>query len=182
MLLNADITVIIIIVVNNTKSKLYLGVNMITGIFMRSFLVLLISTLLTGCTFISPRPKNAIRTVFRITPRASAPGAEDFFRKMDHVSGTVVTGGNKITLLTNGENAFPAMLLAINNAKERISLETYIIRFDELGMQFYQALVNAAQRGVKIRFLCDTVGSRTVDREQFKELLENSGEVRFLTL
>ncbi|MHC4871636.1 MAG: phospholipase D-like domain-containing protein [Planctomycetota bacterium] len=146
---------------------------------MKKIFVFILAIFLTGCTTVTPRPKNTIRTVLRITPRASATAADDFIKKMDHVTGSQGTSGNKVTLLTNGDEAFPAMLSAIDNAKERISFETYIIRLDILGTKFYKALVRAAKRGVKIRFLCDSVGSRTVNREHFKELLENKGEVRF---
>jgi cardiolipin synthase len=40
--------------------------------------------------------------------------------------GAEATGGNQYTVLTNGDQIFPAMLAAVNSARRRISFETYI--------------------------------------------------------
>ncbi len=69
------------------------------------------------------------------------------------------TDGNKIDVLRNGENAYPAMLTAIEQAKHSIALSTYIFNNDEAGQQFLEALKRAKARGVKIRVLIDGVGS-----------------------
>ena len=114
------------------------------------------------CTFISTRPKNLFCTVFHVSPRAEAVRTEGFSRMMDRITGTKAIFGNRVWLFNNGQEAFPQMLAAIENAKKRISMEVYIIRMDEVGKRFIKALAEAARRGVRVRFLYDAFGSRTI--------------------
>jgi cardiolipin synthase len=67
--------------------------------------------------------------------------------------------GNHLTLLTNGDEAYPAMLEAIARARHSIALSTYIFNHDKAGKTFIQALREAKERGVKVRVLIDGVGS-----------------------
>jgi len=69
------------------------------------------------------------------------------------------TDGNRIDVLRNGENAYPAMVAAIEAAESSVALSTYIFNNDEAGRQFLDALKKAHARGVKIRVLIDGVGS-----------------------
>ncbi len=66
--------------------------------------------------------------------------------------------GNKITPLYNGEQAYPAMLKAISTAKESIFLSSYIFKGDQIGQQFADELIAAAERGVDVRVLVDAFG------------------------
>ena len=79
-------------------------------------------------------------------------------RTGDTVTGLPLMGGHRITILHNGEEAYPAMLRAIDNAAERVYLSTYIFRNDAVGERFIAALTSAAQRGVDVRVLIDGVG------------------------
>ena len=105
--------------------------------------------------------------VRRVTPKdmgeADALEAEHL-RMLARVVDSVVTrplvGGNRIQLLLNGDEAFPAMLAAIDAAKTSISLSTYIFDRDRSGRQFAAALGRAAGRGVQVRVLIDDAGSR----------------------
>jgi cardiolipin synthase len=130
-----------------------------------------------GCTLFTPRPKNVLRTVLHTAPRADSVHAATFSRTMDRVTGTRATGGNRVRLLTNGEETFPAMLTAIDNAKQCISLDMYKIRMDRVGTLFYRALIRAAKRGVHVRFIYDAYGSRKVTYSDFSELIDAGGEV-----
>lgn len=67
--------------------------------------------------------------------------------------------GNALRILVNGDEAFPAMLEAINNAERSIALSTYIFNNDKAGQQFLAALIKAQERGVRVRLLIDGVGS-----------------------
>jgi cardiolipin synthase len=71
-----------------------------------------------------------------------------------------LTAGNKIEPLVNGDTAFPAMLATIESAKKSISLCTYIFDNDASGKQFVAALERAVKRGVAIRVLIDSAGTR----------------------
>ncbi len=67
---------------------------------------------------------------------------------------------NNIEPLVNGDEAFPAMLAAIESAKKSISLVSYIFDNDPTGNQFVAALHRAVQRGVAVRVLIDAAGTR----------------------
>ena len=130
-----------------------------------------------GCTCFAPRPKNMLRTVLYMAPRAKAIETERFVRTMDRVTGTTAVEANRVRLLTNGEEVFPAMLAAIDNAEHCISLEMYKICMDAVGETFVRALIRAARRGVRVRFLYDAYGSRSVTYNDFGELIDAGAEV-----
>src|SRR5208283_3637317 len=64
-----------------------------------------------------------------------------------------LTTGNQIQPLINGDEAFPAMLAAIESAQKTVSLSTYIFDNDPAGQKFVEALARAVQRGVEVRAL-----------------------------
>ncbi len=68
-------------------------------------------------------------------------------------------GGNETHLLRNGDQTYPAMLQAIDQAKLSVGLASYIFRDDGAGEKFIAALVRAHERGVAVRVLIDGVGS-----------------------
>ena len=68
--------------------------------------------------------------------------------------------GNRIEPLVGSNEAYPAMLAAIESAKTSISLCTYIFNNDETGRKFVAALGAAVARGVEVRVLIDAIGSR----------------------
>ena len=67
--------------------------------------------------------------------------------------------GNAISLLRNGDEAYPVMLQAIAEAKISIGLTSYIFYADEAGTPFIEALIAAKRRGVEVRVIIDGVGS-----------------------
>lgn len=69
-----------------------------------------------------------------------------------------LTQGNQVELLVNGESAYPAMLLAIRNARHCVYLGSYIFDGVKIGAQFVEALAEAVTRGVEVRVLVDGVG------------------------
>ncbi|MBC7661954.1 MAG: PLDc N-terminal domain-containing protein [Chitinophagaceae bacterium] len=81
-------------------------------------------------------------------------------KTLGFVSGKPLLRGNSIDVLNNGEEAYPAMLAAIHNAKRSISLQTYIFASDRLGLKFVDALEAAVKRGVAVRVLIDGIGVR----------------------
>lgn len=68
--------------------------------------------------------------------------------------------GNSIEPLLNGDQAFPAMLAAIEEAEHTVTLCSYIFDNDIWGNRFRQALADAVKRGVQVRALIDAVGVR----------------------
>lgn len=68
--------------------------------------------------------------------------------------------GNVVEPLVDGDEAFPAMLEAIEAASASVSLQSYIFDNDRAGKRFLAALEAAVERGVEVRVLIDDVGSR----------------------
>src|SRR5712691_8090690 len=69
-------------------------------------------------------------------------------------------GGNRLTLLRNGEQYFPALVAAIDAARLEVFLEAYIYADDETGSLIADTLARAAARGVRVRLLLDGFGAR----------------------
>ena len=89
--------------------------------------------------------------------------------------------GNRIELLVNGEEAYPAMLEEIEGARESVGLCTYIFDSDQVGLQFVGALADAVARGVDVKVLVDGVGE-IYSRPRISVLLRERGipTARFL--
>lgn len=68
--------------------------------------------------------------------------------------------GNRFEPLITGDEAFPAMLDAIDGARQSVTLATYIFDRDSVGLKFVEALRRAVERGVQVRVLVDAAGAR----------------------
>jgi cardiolipin synthase len=75
------------------------------------------------------------------------------------VTGSPLTQGNGMTILRDGDQAYPAMLDAIRQAQHGIAIASYIFRDDTVGRGFTDALIAAHRRGVAVRVLLDGVGT-----------------------
>jgi len=75
--------------------------------------------------------------------------------------------GNRIHLLRDGNQAYPAMLEAIQEARDSIHMQTYIIHPDRTGRRFMDLLAEKARQGVSVRFLYDRLGSSTAHLSGF---------------
>ena len=78
----------------------------------------------------------------------------------EKLSGRPLLRGNEITILENGDEAYPAMLDAIAGARRTIALSSYIFGDDRAGVRFVEALAAAGKRGVEVRVLIDGFGAR----------------------
>ena len=72
-------------------------------------------------------------------------------------AGAPLIEGNRVRLLKNGEENYPAWLAAIRAAKHYVHFENYIIHDDDVGRMFADAL---AAKDVKERMA--TLGFRTL--------------------
>jgi cardiolipin synthase len=80
--------------------------------------------------------------------------------------------------LRNGDDAFTAMLAAIEAADKSVRLETYIYSDDEVGRRFRDALLRARQRGVMVKVLVDGIGSHSLPDDFWTSLRDIGGEPR----
>jgi cardiolipin synthase len=84
-------------------------------------------------------------------------------------------------VLACGDEAYPRMLAAIEDAKVSIALSTYIFRADALGLQFIDALARAHRRGVATRILIDGFGGGFLRSSAYHRLRQHGVPVaRFL--
>ncbi|GAB1484862.1 cardiolipin synthase [Treponema sp.] len=114
-------------------------------------------------------------------PEALLPNAEGLaaighsgFVGMDRLvrtlTGRPLCSGNRIQPLVNGDEAYPAMLEAINGAKKSVALVSYIFDNDTAGISFVEALFAAKKRGVEVRVLVDALGARYSRKSIIEEL------------
>ncbi len=109
---------------------------------------------------------------------APAPAAAAVGAALGLVAPTVVYGGNQVRLLINGEQYFPLLLGAIDNARRSIEIETYIFADDNIGHRVADALATAAQRGVEVRLLIDGFGGGDYARRLARDLGAQGVKVR----
>src|ERR1700742_1156970 len=80
--------------------------------------------------------------------------------------------------LCTGDEIFPAMLAAIEEAKTEICLETYTFSPGSPGERFRDVLIRARQRGIRVRVLIDALGSYALPANFFEPLQSVGAEVR----
>ena len=91
---------------------------------------------------------------------AHHPGLLTLARLGERVGRRRLVAGNRVTPLCNGEQAYPAMLAAIEAATESVCLSSFIFAADTIGRRFVDALASATRRGVAVRVLVDAAGVR----------------------
>jgi cardiolipin synthase len=119
--------------------------------------------LMLGVNRLRTRGRGIRRTgPMRLEPGGSAPVLPAEFRILA-ATGTRVTGqppdpGHRVDALHDGEQAYPAMLDAIERAERTVFLSTYLFETNAMGRRFVDALAAAAGRGVDVRVLIDGIG------------------------
>lgn len=83
-----------------------------------------------------------------------------------------LTVGNHVKVLQNGEQKFPEVLEAIDAARHHVHIEYYIYENDAVGQHLADALIRKAREGVKVRFIFDAFGSRSIRKAFLKNLTD----------
>lgn len=117
--------------------------------------------------------------VYKIEPQDVALESPDYWRMLEGIADSRIVAGNKITVLPNGENFYPAELEAIHGAHSSVNLEAYIFQKGELTRRFVSALAERARAGVEVRVVVDGMGSLTTPKDYFKELTDAGGKVNY---
>jgi cardiolipin synthase len=94
------------------------------------------------------------------TQPVEARHLQQLARAVGHVVAQPLTPGNQVQSLVDGDEAFPAMIAAIESAAKSIAFATYILDNDPSGKRFADALGRAVKRGVAVRVLLDAAGAR----------------------
>jgi len=80
-------------------------------------------------------------------------------RPFEFLAHLPVSSGNGAQLLIDGQATFDAIFEALDEARNYILIQFYIVRDDALGRKLQTKLIEAAKRGVHVRFMIDAVGS-----------------------
>lgn len=100
-------------------------------------------------------------------------------RAFSRITGSLPVGGNRLRLLRDARENYPAWLDAIAGARSTIHLENYIFADDEAGRPFEEALIERARAGVRVRVLYDWFGCLTYAGNRFWRRMAEAGvEVR----
>ncbi|HEY5610301.1 MAG TPA: cardiolipin synthase [Thermoanaerobaculia bacterium] len=102
-----------------------------------------------------------------------------FLQTMHALTGHQMIQGNRIDLLKNGVQIFPAMLEAIRQARYTINMESYIYWDGEIGRIFAEALAERARAGVQVKLILDAVGSAPMSKSLVEFLRANGIDVEW---
>jgi len=87
-------------------------------------------------------------------------------------------GGNDVELFIEGETTFQSIFKGINEAKQYVLVQFYIVNDDELGRKLQKILIECAKAGIAVYFLFDKVGSKKMTRRYLREL-KDAGVICF---
>jgi len=100
-----------------------------------------------------------------------------FPRSMSGLLGPPLVGGNRVKILLNGDEIFPAMLEAIRGARHTITFETFIYWKAKIGREMAEALAERARAGVRVHVLIDFVGSNKMDPALLEMIRDAGAEI-----
>lgn len=83
---------------------------------------------------------------------------------------------NEVCMYSDGKEFFDALLKSISKAKKSINIEFYIFKNDDIGTKILDILEEKAKKGVEVRLLYDSVGSRLLNRNVLKKLRAVGGK------
>ncbi|AZM95968.1 cardiolipin synthase [Vreelandella venusta] len=118
-----------------------------------------------------------VRYRHNIKPHLSSPTSTDI-QAVEQLAMMPLTNGNSADLLIDGEATFTSLFEGIDQAKSYLLLQFFIVRNDALGKRLQDHLIKAAQRGVRVYFLYDEVGSRKLDDSFLNEMIKAGVEVK----
>ena len=106
-----------------------------------------------------------------------AAGSRAFLDTMAGLTGVTFQPGNRLDLLNNGDEFYPAMLEAIGRAQRSVCIEQYIFWAGTTADEFCAVLADRARHGVSVKILLDAVGSATLGEQAYRMLTEAGCEV-----
>ncbi len=124
---------------------------------------------------------------YLVTPQEHVPAyglesslcvhSQEFITSVVGTCGVPVVPGNKLVVMNNGDEFYPAMLKAIASARKTVTIEAYIYWKGEIGMRFANVLAERRRAGLEVKLLLDAVGSSSIGKEILKVLKDNHCDV-----
>ena len=119
----------------------------------------------------------------RVRPRIGVTGEDaieprtySLLRLGRSLSSTPASQGNRAQILIDGAATYLSMQESIESARDHVHVEFYIIQADPMGRALRDLLVERARAGVKVRVLCDAVGSQALPGDFWNPVLDAGGE------
>jgi cardiolipin synthase len=96
---------------------------------------------------------------------------------VESVTDSPLTKGNNVVLLADGEATYTAMFKVLENARDHVNLESYIIEDDEVGREFADLLLKKQEEGVQVNLIYDSLGSMNTPAAFFQRLRDGGIQV-----
>ena len=119
---------------------------------------------LAGCAHVQPHLELPDLRISEASFRSTLVG----------FTGGSVVGGNRVDVLLNGEEVFPAKLEMIRSARKTISYAQYVFEEGAPAADTAQALADRCRAGVKVHVLVDAVGSLMMP-QQYRDWMTEAG-------
>jgi cardiolipin synthase len=128
-----------------------------------------VAVLATGCATVRR---------YAYYPPLTSSGA-DIQAALTIAAGNEAVDDNRVDILENGDQVFPAMLDAIRQAQSSIHLEAYIFTDSAVGREFVGSMLERARAGVKVRLLLDSFGTPGIGALNEKVLRDAGVQLTF---
>jgi cardiolipin synthase len=114
----------------------------------------------------------------RVHPHIALPalalGEPSFFPTLEAYATAPIIGGNRVDLLLNGEQIFPAMLEAIRGAQHTITYAQYFYEDGPISRDLAEAMAERCRAGVGVNVLLDAFGTLSMPKE-YSDMMSLSG-------
>jgi cardiolipin synthase A/B len=124
----------------------------------------LVLTVTTGCAGVPPHLE---------LPRLDIKQPA-FAATLGAYTGTTVVGGNRVQVLLNGEEIFPAKLALIRSARRTINYAQYVFEDGAPAKEVAQALAERCSAGLTVNVLLDAVGALAMPAE-YRDEMQKAG-------
>lgn len=120
----------------------------------------------------------ALVSCARVLPVYQVPdvtlGDPAFFPTIEAYADAPIVGGNRVEILLNGDETFPAMLRDVKGAKSTITFAQYLYEDGAIAYQLAYALSERCRAGVRVHILIDSQGSGKM-LDEIPSILKNAG-------
>lgn len=114
----------------------------------------------------------------RVKPHIELPSLTlsqpSFVATLSAYTGSPVVSGNRVDVLLNGDEIFPAKLQAVRSAKRTINYAEYVFEDGAPAAAMAEALAERSRAGVKVKVLIDAVGSLSM-APAHRDLMQSAG-------
>jgi cardiolipin synthase len=101
-------------------------------------------------------------------------GEPAFFPTIEAYTDAPIVGGNRVEILFNGDETFPAMLRDVKAAKSTITFAQYLYEDGSIAYELAEALGDRCRSGVHAYILIDSQGSKKIP-EKISAIMSDAG-------